>query len=105
MTIKILNRVAAKREKPLYTSRGTDHAGMIGSRQRIPSGPVALSLLAGHSQRKKAGHMTAQPVQGISFVRISLTHGSRPHMTLFFVEPVSSTNPVTPAKAGVPFSF
>ena len=62
MTIKILNRVAAKQEKPLHTSRGSDHAGMIGSRQRIPSGPVVLSLLAGHSQRKQAGHMTAQTV-------------------------------------------
>jgi hypothetical protein len=43
MTIN-LNKVAAKREKPKHASRGQVHAGMIGSSQRIPSGPVAMPV-------------------------------------------------------------
>ena len=81
MTITILNRVAAKREKPFYVSRGFVHAGMIGSRQRIPSGPVVSSLLAGHSQHKQAGHMTAYCFKELPS-KLSLTHRGRPHMTL-----------------------
>ena len=89
---KNLNRVAAKLDIPLHTSRGPDHAGMIGSSQRIPSGPVVSRLFAGQRQPKQAGHMTASTVTKVLPVIYPLTHAGRPHMTWVFEDRFSFKN-------------